>query len=267
VENVLSFLLGVIGAIPVFLGLYQLVSRTTKARRAIGFRHRGRIDIVLTTAGCEMKSDGGKAAVVRCLSPEGDVLAIAAATAVFGRSYRGKKIITHVSDKVRGPLNDDLLILGSTAANKHSVSYLESSELARTRNLLIDVGACSVGLDRHNGGRLNVTSFDIERTSDGLPRKDVVYICVGPNPYNRRRRAIVCAGYTTYGTGAAAQIFFGQILSEEKSEYRRIRRLVRRCEVIMVLECGLELGQLIHWRILALEHGEPAPLLSRHEEY
>jgi hypothetical protein len=250
--NVASLFLGIVGAVPVTVTILSFAHRWRRVRSVLRYRATGRVDIVISTSLQQMKEDGGKATVMRALSPEGDIMAIESAVTSLSRDYRSKKLITHVSDRVHGRLNDDLLILGSTSANRYCTSFLERFGLGLDSNLKIDVAACYIAIDREGEERLIIDGFDVRRgDNDGLPQRDLVYIACGGNPYNRDRRAIVCAGFTTYGIGAAGEILFSEILHDNNSRARALRSVIRRNgSVFLILECELAQGRLVHWTVL-----------------
>src|SRR5258708_6312036 len=196
-----------------------------------------------------MKEGGGKAAVVRDLAPEGDILSIAAAVGALSRNYRQKQIMTHVSERVHGRLDDDLIILGSVAANRYSADFIDRFDLAEHLNLKIDVSQCEIYIDQPKVGEFVINDFDIARGRDNLPRRDLIYIAAGVNPYNPHRRALVCAGFTTYGTGAAGEILFSQILIGHEALHRQLRRLQSMRSTLIIGQCGLKLGKLVHWSV------------------
>jgi hypothetical protein len=218
-------------------------------KRVLRFRSTGRVDIILTTSlARKLKEGGGKAAVARDLAPEGDVHAIAEAVSMLSRNYRQKRTLTHVSERVNCQLDDDLIILGSVASNRYSEDFLNRFRLAREFGIDINVAECRLNVRGGAGASpFSLDDFDIERGRDNLPRRDIGYIMVGANPYNPSRRAIVCAGYTTYGTGAVGEILFSQILTGNESRHRRLRKVLGKRSAFIVLECGLNLGGLVHW--------------------
>ncbi|MFP3964379.1 hypothetical protein SMC26_18815 [Actinomadura fulvescens] len=211
------------------------------------------MDLVLTTSLRQLKPQGGRVAVVRHLAPEGDILAIAAAAAAISKNYRSKKIVTHVSERVRGPLDDDLIIFGSSASNRYCTDFFERFTLVQSLDLKFDIPNGSISIDQPAGGpRFEVDAFDIRKERDGLPRRDLLFIATAANPYNADRRAVVCAGFTTYGTGAAGEILFTHILGEADSRCRDLRRVIECDSSFLIIECGLEFGKLVHWEVLYL---------------
>ncbi|TDD34753.1 hypothetical protein E1287_15570 [Actinomadura sp. KC06] len=246
----ISLTFGIVGAIPVCVSAAYLVTRWRKVRRVLRFQPSGRVDLVLTTSHRQLKSQGGKVAVVRHLAPEGDILAIAAAAAAISKNYRSKKIVTHVSERVRGPLDDDLIILGSPVSNRYCADLLDRLSLVRSLDLELDIPNGDISINRPGGSRFEVNGFDIRKGSDGLPRRDLLFIATATNPYNADRRAVICAGFTTYGTGAAGEILFTHILGEADSRCSELRRVIECDSSFLIIECGLEFGKLIHWEVL-----------------
>ncbi|WP_317802836.1 hypothetical protein [Rhodococcus sp. IEGM 1330] len=241
--------LGILGAIPVLAAGSKYTSRWRRVRRILRFQRTGRVDIVLTTSlARKEKEDGGRVSVVRGLAPEGDILAMTPSVALLSTNFPDKQIVTHLSEKVRGRLDDDLVILGSSASNEYSADFMSRFNLARQLNLTLEVKNGSIAIDRGAGGnRLKIQDFDVKRNAEGLPKKDIAYIAIGPNPYNANRRAVVCAGFTTYGTGAASDVLFNDILSSRHSRERRLRKVLSNKSAFLIIECHLEFGNLVHW--------------------
>ncbi|MEU2785230.1 MULTISPECIES: hypothetical protein [Streptomyces] len=205
------------------------------------FRIKGRVNVVITTS--EIKnSRHGSASVRRSLTAEGEVLAISQLIAALARVYKQSSILIQVSERVADGLEGDLVCLGGPAANHISRDYLEAID--PERKLTFDAASCTVKfLD------LEIENFDIHIES-GLPKKDIALVMLSRNPLAPAGNAALCAGLTTFGTGAAAKILFRDILQGGGLSGFRSRRMLRKRPCVAIYECTLVGGRPIHYRLL-----------------
>jgi hypothetical protein len=242
--NIISLALGVLGVLPLLIAGPRSLRRFYKVQRVLRLQRGNRLDLVLTTSSITQSSHG-KASAMRPVTAEGELIGIAEVATVLGAHYPHKEVCIQVSARVRNRLDRDLIILGGPAANQHASDYLEAADIAIAHNIIYDASNCHV---RMNGTDINDFNIDLK---EGLPRKDLVLIIVGPNPFSQMRaRSVLCAGLTTYGTGAAAQLLFRDVLQAKGPEAHKLRRHFRRRSVAALVECRLDAGRLLYWKLV-----------------
>jgi hypothetical protein len=241
--DILSLSLGILGAIPVLGTANSVTMRYIRVRRLLRLQSKSRLDVVITTSSIS-KSGHGIASTTRSLTAEGEIRGLAAIATRLGSNYRGKPIMVHISDRIDGPLDSDLVLLGGPAANRQSMDFLARVAIAREQELVIDAAKCSVITKAKT-----IELFDLQ-TERGIPRRDIAVIVVSPSPYNIDRRAVMCAGLTTYGTGAAAMLVFSNAEGASHSDIKELRKSLRSASALLLVECQLDRGRTVHWHIL-----------------
>jgi hypothetical protein len=241
----ISFLLGILGAIPITLAAAQGISRFRSVQSVLRFDSRSRVDIVITTS-TTSRSSHGRAATTRSLTAEGELVGIASATTTLAQCYRRKEVRIHVSRKVGSELDEDLIIMGGPVANLYASQFLEL--ISEQTRIPIEFNAPDAFV---RVGEFARNDYNIQ-LDHGMPQRDIGLLIKSRNPFNPEKNAVLCAGLTTYGTGAVAQFFFRTILGGCDPAARRLRRQFRQQTVIALFDCRLGDGRLLTAELLHL---------------
>lgn len=207
VELVLS-VIGAVGVLPVLGGLVFWTQGFRRAHRVLGFRRSLPIDIVLTTSAVEAAGHGAPAK--RPLTGYGQVRGVANCARALAAHYPRKEIVIHLSGFVRNRLDRDLISLGGPAKNEVTRMILKGiSEHYYLRRLEFDDISDSIRIATQSGQQVDIRNFD-PQLQDGVPQEDIFIITATTRykPGNTTTRCILCAGFTSYGTGAAAEYMF-----------------------------------------------------------
>lgn len=201
--------LSIIGVLPILLAVYFWVQQYRRAQRVLSFRRSMPVDIVLTTSSVAL-SEHGKP-VSRPLTGYGQVRGVANCAQALAKHYPRKAIQIHLSGFIRNRLDHDLVVLGGPAKNEVSRTLLK--DIAVQYNLkkleFNDIDGSLNIVDSYNR-ELRIDNFDTE-LREGAPASDIgliIAISRRDHPSARRTRCIFCAGFTTYGTAAAAEYMF-----------------------------------------------------------
>lgn len=200
--------IGAVGVLPVVGGLAFRSQGLRRAHRVLGFRRSLPIDIVLTTSAVEAAGHG--APVKRPLTGYGQVRGVANCARALAAHYPHKEIVIHLSGFVRNRLDRDLISLGGPAKNEITRIILgEILERYRLPQLEFDDISDSIRIITPSGQQVDITNFD-PQLEDGVPQVDIFIIAATTRykPDNTTTRCILCAGFTSYGTGAASEYMF-----------------------------------------------------------
>ena len=249
VLNEISFVLGVVGAIPVFLALQEFLRGRVVARRLLRFTPREPLDLVLSTNAFEKEKDG---VAVSLKTAVGELYGTATIAGALGRYYPKKQMRAHLSKKVQNTLDGDLVILGGPLHNEVSENFIEAVNKCYDIDIVLDPANRRLKLGTH----YDVDAFDVKEDKDHMPRCDVALILLVDNVWSARgARALLCGGLTTYGTAASADYIFRT--QTQRAEGRRLRHVLRSNQsVAMVVKVLIQ-----DWRVSAVTPDtEPIPL-------
>lgn len=212
------------------VGLATLLSALTLTRR-LGLRYRffrfrrsEHIDIILVTSGYEA---GGVAGVEyrRPVTSFGTLQAASMFSKAVGDQKMKKAVEVHVSEEIDGRPEFDLVLLGDPTKNVVAEAFLRDfgtvfPDLAIRRPRIGEMGrSLQIGdWEREYHVELQAKSTNI--------REDLGLIICWINPFTlRKRRAIYCAGFTGWGTSAAAKYLLTDFFDMRYRELRRERKL------------------------------------------
>ncbi|MEV0339454.1 hypothetical protein AB0H49_10540 [Nocardia sp. NPDC050713] len=244
--EILGVILGFIGLQPVLALLYERVIRGFGVRRLIDFdsSQKCRVDIVCTT-GASAPSRWGTSAAHRTLAPEGEVRGLAAVGTALGKWYPRKDFRVEMSARLASQCDHDLVVLGGPDANECARNVLTWPSLASL--VSIDASNSTVRI-----GGFSEVNYRHEFV-DGRPTRDLCVVICSRNAWsaNSKKRLFCFAGLTTYGTGAAPQLFLDRI--GEKGFDRRQKKAIRKSVVTLMVFSAhfnngyLQGGRLIHF--------------------
>jgi hypothetical protein len=140
---------------------------------------------------------------------------------VVGRVARRSPVSVAVSEELESPLSDDLVLIGFPGKNAASgvvVNYLKRQHPEIGFQLTeSDTEGCKISLAGFSADFTLTCQNDSE-----LPSRDLALIILWVNPTAlQKRRLILCAGFTSYGTAAAARYVVNDIVV---SRYRHLRK-------------------------------------------
>jgi hypothetical protein len=168
--------------------------------RILGFGTHG-LDVVLTATNA---SAGEGRGIARPSTGIGSVHALTIIANVMGRYYARLSIDVHLASRVESRLQGDLVCIGGPRLNAVTEKVLRS---------FTDVSFDDVGMHVASDDFV-IKEFDL-KIRNGKPARDVGLVFVATNPLaTRRRRLVLCCGMTSYGTAAAAQWLFGDVMSD-----------------------------------------------------
>lgn len=247
--DIVSLMVGIIGTASTLILLYERAIRRMGARRLIGFDASSSVDVVCTT-GDESRSRYGSSATLRALAPEGELQALGAVSNSLGRWYPRTEMSLQMSDRSTRKLDRDLVLIGGPAGNRCSAEVLSQEPLEGLIHIDASTSSLTVCSFQANG-------YD-HRLANGRPQRDLGLILCARNPWSRqgKRRLIILAGLTTYGTGAAADYLFDNIGKDSSPFTADVRAALRSTwPVAIVIEASFINGYLsgcrmVHWERL-----------------
>ena len=145
-----------------------------------------------------------------------------------------------MSRQVTDALSNDLVILGGLIGNEIAESFTARLCEAFDRPIFHfnDVDTMDVTLDGYT-----VEGFDLQLNKAGTITRDLGVVIIWRNPFTDDwRRAVMCIGFSTYGTADAAQWVFEELIPgnigvwvKTFKRYGRARRCVRQRECCLAL--------------------------------
>lgn len=200
-------------------------SRHRRERSLLKLSPRGRVDVVVATVVAHERRQGKLLA--RPATGLGQVVGVSHIAAVLARLHRHKAVNILLSSRMMGlELDEDVILLGAPISNDVSGRFLEALA-KRGFSIEFDSDSLSARIPGHE-----VHDFDLERARSklGVPRRDLGLIIVTRNPWEPRQRAIMCCGFSTYGTGAAATYLFTKLSRKEKGFWDALRISPRKAD-------------------------------------
>lgn len=228
--------------------LHSFSSRRAR-KRLLGFRG-GEIDIVLTSSA--MGDDVTAGGVSRPTTGSGSVTALGIIAQALGHHYKRAEIVTHLSEQISRKLSHDLISVGGPRRNLVTRLLFEQ--------LVSSSGEALVQLDDEamclSVGDYVVDRFDL-RVEKGFPHRDLALVIMAENPFSYdAARAVICCGFTSYGTAAAATFLFGEVLPRRAQLRPSVRRSAWRYDrvrpgvvEVAVVELSLKDGRVVGERV------------------
>ena len=237
--------IGLLGAIASFVALVPLGAAAAVAlgqhmggRRLLRLTRGCPLDLIATTSDMSLSKKGPR--VRRATTGHGQVQGIAQCAQCIGHFYWRKNLRVFISRQVTDRLTNDIVILGGLIGNE--IAELFTSQLCDSFGREIfgfnDVGTLDVTLDNYV-----VKDYKLSLNSDGTLSRDLGAVIIWRNPFTPDwRRAIMCIGFSTYGTADAARWVFSELIPTSPQDwirsfrrYSRIRRAMHRKELCMAL--------------------------------
>jgi hypothetical protein len=189
-----------------------------RKRRFLRLQRSGPIDIVVTTSDRSLGGFGIQ--YMRSTTAVGNLKGAATLAEAAGQvSRRQRPINVTVSDQIETPLNGDLVLIGLPGLNEASrrvVTHLNRCYPALGLQIMEGATGCKMALGSF------AKTYDVAyQKGTQLPSDDLALVVLWVNPIaSEKRRLILCAGFTGYGTEAAASYLVGDFF---ESRYGRLR--------------------------------------------
>jgi hypothetical protein len=256
--EIIGIVVGAVGAIPATLGAASWAGRRFGARRVLGMSTRGQLDVVVTTSQIAVSDRE----VSRPMTGIGQLDGAMSCARAIGRVYRKKRLVAHMSVSPRNSLQNDVVLLGGISSNDASRQlYCSLRERFGPEALCFN--------DKSNDlfvADWRCRSYDLGLRRNNTVARDLglIVFWVNPeSPEDARCRAILCLGFSTYGTEAAATFAFTELvptsaktLIRDRGPFCDVRRKCRtldNCVICVVSanfsEQALRIGapQLMAW--------------------
>lgn len=218
--NVLTTILAILAVV----GLSEMIAFVRYSRRFsrehlyLRFQSKEPIDIVLTTS---ERTEGGVGVTYRRpTTAVGNLKGAAEVSRAIGDLAGRRSITVHLSEDVDSPLCGDLVLLGGPNKNQITALCLEHLLERHPETNLVYIDhreqGCRVGL----GDFETVYELSLQDGKD-IPSTDYAIVALWVNPLStRKRRLLVCAGFTAYATAAAAHYAVGDFMRDRYPKLR-----------------------------------------------
>jgi hypothetical protein len=240
--------LGAVGAIPVIVVMARSFRRFKRARRVLDFSRRNRVDVVLPESGMMARPEGSGVLYSRPLTGYGPVRGLAFCARAVARHYQGAEVGVYIDNHLFGPLGGDLVALGGPSHNSQAREFL----YYLTENYDIDVhfdekdsrlDVCAPGEKWYD-----TRSDPIVLNGDAYPSSDVgLIVAINSEDGGGRKRRILCAGVTTYGSGVAADYLFSVMSTFTRKTFRSVfgngKRKRQPREFLVVVRASFNRGE------------------------
>jgi hypothetical protein len=218
----LQVVLGVLGLVGFsgFLGMVRFLREFGRLSRALRLQSSESLDIVLPTS--ERTEGGLGIRYFRSTTTVGNLKAATKLSQTIGQVSRKRPIIVSVSEELESPLSGDLVVIGLPGKNTASrivVDHLhrQAPELG-LRIEESDETGCVITVGT------TTERFELQlQPGSQVPARDLALIVLWVNPMTTvKRRLILCAGFTGYGTAAAARYLVNDVIPRR---YERLREV------------------------------------------
>lgn len=218
-----GLVVSIVGIVPIATAASIGVSRRRRGRSVVAFDRRCPVDVVLTLSS-ETVTRTSKP-IVRPLTGIGHVVGATEVSRCLARFYIKKTMRVHLSGHITSRLDGDEVILGGPSKNEEAARFLRRIEAycSVKEFFYSDQSPCSLRIVANDGRSFERYEYETG-ISSGFPKQDLCLIVAATttNETGRRRRLILCSGYTSYGTGAAAEYFFGEVAEMRGRQIKRL---------------------------------------------
>jgi hypothetical protein len=236
--SVMGIILGLFGLGWFWGWLYEILFRRRPAVRIMRLGIKTPLDVI-APANITVPGDHHEAAAY--MTSVGDLRAIAIASRFLSTFYRKKSTKIYIGTGPGHPDGDRLLI-GSDLHNQATVGFLSAFEDIYDVEVVVDVQKrmVAVGEERIEDFDHRWISSDIYKGD--LPTRDLAVVVLAPWARGDRRRVILCAGLTTYGTEGAASFAFDHLWTN--NEHKPLRSALRGAEAaVIALQIWVDNGE------------------------
>lgn len=242
--SVVLGIIGAIGSVPVILKGIQFLRSRSAARKLLRLQPKSKVDVVLTTSSEAISEEGYR--VRRPMTGIGQITGTAAFSRAAGHFYPDVQITPHMSTAISNTLENDLIILGGPLRNPIASRFLAS--VSTVIPLSFDDRDGSIQL-----GDFALSDYAFS-TKEDIPDSDICLVVCWRNPFiESKRRAILCAGMSSYGTAAGTDYLFRYLLFDHQSTLRDHLDKSGNGDFAMVLDVEFSRDQPISFDVLAFQ--------------
>jgi hypothetical protein len=240
IATLAGLVLGVIGIVPVMLAGSSSLLSLRRARRMLRFSRQAPLDVILTTSDYTQHPSGVSTSF---RTNVGEVQGLGSVARALGQHYQGKPMRVHVSADIRNRLDSDVVVLGGPLLNDTARDFMDAFNDKYRANLIHDAAARRLVI-----GAFSREDYDLKRR-DGVPAADLALVLLARNLFTESgSRDVLCAGFTTYGTAAGAELFFNDLLSPRS---RKVAKPIRgSVAAAVVANIRMVDKQVTHWEIV-----------------
>jgi hypothetical protein len=236
--SVIGTILGLFGLGWFWGWLYGLLFRRRPAVRIMQLGMRTPLDII-APANITVPGDHHEAAAH--MTSVGDLRAIAIASRFLSAYYRKKSTKIFIGAGPGHPDGDRLLI-GSDLHNQATVSFLSAFHDTYDAEVVVDVQNRLVAIAEERVEDFDHRWISSDIYKGDLPTRDLAVVILAPWARGDRRRVVLCAGLTTYGTEGAASFAFDHLWTN--NEYKALRSDLRGAEAAAIgIQIWVENGE------------------------
>jgi len=199
-------IVGLVGIVPVVSAWAASLLAWRHVARILGFGRTTPLDVVVTTSGFAQHPSGTSRSYRTNVA---EVQAMGSLARTLGAHYSHKALRVHMSVDIRNRLDNDVVVLGGPLLNDTAADFIAAFQLRfPTSRIMHDAPAGSLAVSDFKR-----EGFDLKR-EDGIPGADLFLILLARDLFvEDKTRNILCAGFTTYGTAAAAELLFHDLLT------------------------------------------------------
>lgn len=242
IATLAGLMLGAIGIVPVMVaGSVSLLS-LRRANRILRFSQKTPLDVILTTSDYGQHPSGTSTSF---RTNVGEIEGLGSVARALGRHYQGKSMRVHVSADIKNVLDSDVVVLGGPLLNDVARDFVDAFNKKYSAKLIHDAPA-----QRLVVGDYACEGYDLKRR-DGVPGQDLALVLLACNLFTKSAsRDVLCAGFTTYGTAAAAELLFNNLLSRSE---REVAKPIRdSLAAAIVADIRMVNRQVTHWYVVYL---------------
>lgn len=216
-QNALLWAAGFVG-FGGFVSGAHATRRYTRFHAFFRFQREEAADVVLPTSDRGVGGFGG-VEYVRTTTSVGNLRGATDVAQAIGYRSRKRQITVVASTEVETPLDGDLVLIGLPGKNPVTALLLDS---LRERYADLDLEVHETDEPRMRLGETTVPYLVRAQSVDcPIPERDIAVVAMWVNPLTtKKRRLIWCAGFTAYGTAAAAEYVTDDLYSDRYSTLR-----------------------------------------------
>lgn len=243
IATVAGLVLGVLGVVPLLVAGAGSLLSLRRDSQILGFGRRTSLDVILTTAEFAQHPSGTSTSF---RTNVGEVQGLGSVARALGRHYQGKPMRVQMSADIKNLLDGDVVVLGGPLLNDTAQDFIDAFNERYKTNILHNASGQQLTI-----GGYSCDGYSLKRKG-GIPAQDLALVLLARNLFTEHpSRDVLCAGFTTYGTGAAAELFFNDLLSPKSHASAKPIRGADGAAIIA--EIHMVNGQVTRWTVVHSE--------------
>jgi hypothetical protein len=240
IATIAGLVLGILGVVPLLVAGAGSLLSLRRSSRILEFGRKTPLDVILTTSGRTQHPSGTSRSF---RTNVGEVWGLGSLARALGRYYPGKPMRVHMSADIKNVLDGDVVVLGGPLLNDTAGDFIKEFNDKYKTNIVHYASGQQITV-----GEYSCDGYDLKRT-DGVPDQDLALVLLARNLFSEHpSRDVLCAGFTTYGTAAATELLFSDLLSPKS---RASAKPLRGADAAaIVAEFRMAGGQVTRWSIL-----------------